>query len=84
MTMGADFSKIAAHLAENLVEHAKRDGLSPVMTAVFLARGGHAPGTVCPSEPPSEPIHDMGCDLMVDGEWCTCGADARKEPGPGQ
>jgi hypothetical protein len=72
--MSADFSKVAAHLAGNLVEHAKRDGLSPVMTAVFLSRGGHAPGTRCPSEPAAEPVHAMGCDLILDGEFCTCGA----------
>lgn len=77
--MSADFSRVAAHLAENLVEHAKRDGLSPVMTAVFLARGGHAPGTRCPSEPDPEPIHAVGCDLMVDGECCTCGPECPKE-----
>lgn len=77
--MSADFSRVAAHLAENLVEHAKRDGPSPVMTAVFLSRGGHAPGTRCPSEPEPEPIHAMGCDLFADGECCTCGADCPKE-----
>ena len=70
--MSADFSKLLNHLAENLEDHARRDGLSPVMTAVFLARGGHAPGTRCPSEPPPEPIHEMHCDLIVDGEYCTC------------
>lgn len=73
--MSADFSKVAAHLSANLVEHAKRDGLSPVATAVFLSRGGHAPGTRCPSEPDPEPMHQMWCDLFVDGECCTCGAE---------
>lgn len=51
--MSADFSKLLAHLAANLEAHADRDGLSPVRRAVFLSRGGHAPGEVCPSEPPS-------------------------------
>jgi len=50
--MGFDASKLMAHLAANLEAHADRDGLSEVARAVFLARGGHAPGTVCPSEPP--------------------------------
>lgn len=72
--MSADFSTIAAHLAANLRDHADRDGLTGVARAVFLDRGGHAPGEACPTEPPAEPIHDMGCDLMADGEYCTCGA----------
>ncbi len=73
--MTADFSQVAAHLANELVEHAKRDGLSPVARAVFLDRGGHAPGERCPSAPALEPIHAMTCDLIADGEWCTCGVD---------
>lgn len=72
--MSADFSKVHALLSENLVEHAKRDGLSPVMTAVFLSRGGHAPGTRCPSEPPPETVHDQSCALLYDGDECTCWA----------
>lgn len=73
--MSANFSKVMRHLDDNLVEHAKRDGLSPVMTAVFLSRGGHAPGSRCPSVPDPEPLHAMFCDLIRDGECCTCGAE---------
>lgn len=71
---GADFSKVAAHLAAGLQEHADRDGLKGVMRAVFLSRGGHAPGDRCPSEPPSEPMHDQICGLLYDGDECTCWA----------
>lgn len=72
---GADFSRVAAALAEGIEEHIRRDGLIPLKAALFRARGGHAPGDVCPSEGPPKPIHAMGCDLMVDGEMCTCGAE---------
>ena len=71
--MTTDFSKVMAHLAANLVEHADRDGLKGVLRATFLSRGGHAPGTVCPSAPPREPVHDQSCDLLYDGDECTCG-----------
>lgn len=71
---GADFSRVAAALAEGIEEHIRRDNMSPLKAALFRSRGGHAPGDVCPSEPPTEPIHAMGCDLMADGEYCTCGA----------
>lgn len=72
---GADFSSVAAALAEGIEGHIRRDGLIPIKAALFRARGGHAPGEVCPSEPKAEPIHAMGCDLFADGETCTCGAD---------
>lgn len=51
--MTADFSKLLKHLSDNLEAHADRDGLSPVRRAVFLSRGGHAPGEVCPTGEPS-------------------------------
>lgn len=73
---GADFSKVMQHLADNLVAHADRDGLTGVMRAVFLARGGHAPGTRCPHEPPPEPPHDSFCSWLL-GDDCDCGAHAR-------
>ncbi|WP_433078910.1 hypothetical protein ACQP1P_38680 [Dactylosporangium sp. CA-052675] len=72
--MSADFSKLLQHLSDNLREHARRDGLNPVRTAIFLDRGGHAPGEHCPSETPAEPLHDQSCDLLYDGDECTCGA----------
>lgn len=53
--MSADFSKLLEHLGYELEKHADRDGLIGVHRAVFLARGGHAPGDVCPSEQPSDP-----------------------------
>lgn len=43
------------HLGQQLEAHADRDGLTGVRRVVFLARGGHAPGDACPSEPPQEP-----------------------------
>jgi hypothetical protein len=61
--MSADFSRVAAHLAANLEEHAERDGLTGVRRAVFIDRGRHAVGEVCPSELPPRP----------DRKWCyTC------------
>lgn len=71
---GADFSRVAQALTDGIEEHIRRDRLIPIKAALFRARGGHAPGERCPSEPNPEPIHAMGCDLMADGEWCTCGA----------
>lgn len=71
--MGFDASKLMAHLAENLEAHADRDGLSEVARAVFLARGGHAPGTSCPSEPPREPEHATWCEWPDDECHCPPG-----------
>lgn len=72
--MSADFSQVMAHLDNSLREHVKRDGMSPVLAAVFLARGGHAPGERCPSEPPAvEDPHQYWCAAPV--EPCRCGAD---------
>lgn len=71
------------HLAENLEAHADRDGLSPVARAVFLSRGGHAPGTVCPSEPPAAPDRSWcyTCERFHEpmewGEGCTGEQDVR-------
>ena len=68
----ADFSKVMKHLSDNLEEHVKRDGMSPVRAAVFLARGGHAPGEVCPSTPPVvEDPHEYWC--AAPDEACRCG-----------
>lgn len=73
--MSADFSKLMAALAEGLEAHADRDGLTGVRRAVFLARGGHGPGTACPSEPPPDPRdrHVAWCEWP--DETCICGAD---------
>jgi hypothetical protein len=57
---GADFSRVAAHLEAGLKQHADRDGLTGVRRAVFLARGGHAPGEVCPTAPKRDP-HEYWC-----------------------
>lgn len=67
--MSADFSKLLAHLQDNLEEHARRDELNEVRTAIFLTRGGHAPGEVCPSAPKRDP-HDPWCEFPDDE--CTC------------
>lgn len=70
--MSADFSKVLAHLAGGLEVHADRDGLTGVRRAVFLARGGHAPGHPCRSEePPVEDSHAYWCGAP--DESCSCG-----------
>jgi len=71
---GADFSKLLQHLGENLEEHVRRDGMSPVRAAIFLSRGGHAPGEHCPSAGPAEPAHASYCSWLL-GEDCDCGAE---------
>jgi hypothetical protein len=45
--------------------------MSPVRAAVFLARGRHAPGEVCPSAPPVvEDPHEYWC---ASPDWpCNC------------
>lgn len=71
--MSADFSAVLAHLDNNLREHVKRDNMSPVRAAVFLARGGHALGERCPSAPPAvEDPHAYWCGHP--DEPCRCGA----------
>ncbi len=70
--MSADFSRVLAHLNDNLHEHVKRDNMSPVRAAVFLARGRHAPGEPCPSAPPKvEDPHAYWCGDPH--EPCRCG-----------
>lgn len=78
--MSADFSKLMAHLGEELRRHADRDGLSPVRRAVFLARGGHAPGEPCPTEQPVDP-HEYWCEYPDDE--CVCSASKIKSTGLG-
>lgn len=68
--MSADFSRLIRHLAEGLSAHADRDGLAGVRRAIFLDRGGHAPGDACPTEPPRELIHLQYCDWPDDE--CVC------------
>ncbi len=71
--MSANFSRVMAHLSDNLHKHVKRDGMSPVRAAVFLSRGGHAPGERCPSAPPKvEDPHAYWCGDPH--EPCRCGA----------
>jgi hypothetical protein len=68
---GADFSRLMKHIAESTVAHADRDRLVGVRRSVFLARGGHAPGDVCPTEKPADP-HEYWC-ASPDDE-CNCPA----------
>lgn len=72
--MGFDGSKLMQHMADNLEQHADRDGLTGVMRAVFLARGGHAPGTACPTAEPDE-FHHQACAWFMD-EDCDFGCAA--------
>lgn len=67
--MSADFSRVFAHLEQGLHEHADRDGLKGVARAVFIDRGGHAPGETCPSAPPPDP-HFYMCQHPDDE--CSC------------
>ncbi len=70
--MSADSSALLAHLGQGLHDHADRDGLTGVARAVFLARGGHAPGEPCPSAlPPVEDPHAYWCGDPY--EPCRCG-----------
>jgi hypothetical protein len=59
---GADFSQASAALDQALIDHADRDGLTGVLRAVFLDRGGHAPGDFCPSAPAVEEQHEYWCE----------------------
>jgi hypothetical protein len=75
--MSADFSRVFAHLAQGLKEHADRDGLAGVKRAVFFDRGGHAPGDACPSAPPPQGDgHDYWCAYPDDE--CNCGLGWRQ------
>jgi hypothetical protein len=69
--MSADFSRLFQCIAESTEAHADRDGLTGVRRAVFLARGGHAPGDVCPTEAPADP-HEYWCASPDDD--CNCPA----------
>lgn len=72
---GADFSKVLQHLGDSLEEHVRRDGMSRVRAAIFLSRGGHAPGERCPSEGPATPVHASTCSWLL-GEECDRGCAA--------
>lgn len=58
--MSASFREVELHL---------QDELLGVKRAVFLDRGGHAPGDPCPSEPPPE-RHNYWCQYPDDE--CSC------------
>lgn len=61
--------RLLAHFAAELEAHADRDGLTALGRAVFLARGGHAPGERCPTAPPP-PAHHYWCRFPEDE--CCC------------
>lgn len=64
---------LLTHLGQQLAAHADRDGLTGVRRAVFLDRGGHAPGETCPTEPAQPPDpHTYWCGHP--DEPCGCGA----------
>lgn len=67
--MSADFSRLLAAIGEGIRAHADRDGLIGVGRAVFLDRGGHAPGEPCPTEKPRDP-HEYWCGWPDDE--CDC------------
>lgn len=67
--MSADFSRVMAHLENGIHAHADRDGLTGVQRAIFIDRGGHAPGEACPNAAPRDP-HFYMCEYP-DGE-CAC------------
>lgn len=67
-------ARLFQHLGEQLQAHADRDGLTGVRRAVFLDRGGHAPGDRCPSQRSREPDpHSYWCGAP--DEPCRCGVD---------
>lgn len=68
--MNADFSRVATHLAQGLREHADRDGLTGVPRAVFMDRGGHFAGDVCPSQQLKGSRHEYWCQFPDDE--CVC------------
>lgn len=69
--MSADFSRAAAVLGQGLVEHADADELRGVKRAVFMDRGGHAPGETCPTS-----LWPVGGQHHYECRWpddeCTC------------
>jgi hypothetical protein len=67
--MSGDFSRVMAHLEDGIHAHADRDGLTGVLRAVFIDRGGHAPGETCPTAKPIDP-HFYMC--VYPGDECTC------------
>lgn len=74
--MSADFSKLLKHLADNLRAHAELDypgttGPNRIRQAIFLSRGGHAPGEHCPNPPkPTGDGHEYWCPWP--GDECEC------------
>lgn len=70
--MSADFFRVLAHLAQRLDQHADADGLTGVRRAVFLSRGGHAVGEVCPTAPPPD-LHAYWCEWPDDDCGCPAG-----------
>lgn len=76
--MSADFSKLLAHIAAGIERHADADGLTGVRRAVFLARGGHAPGDPCPNEVPPDP-HEYWCAWPDDECNCPAGRQPKEQ-----
>lgn len=70
---GADFSQVAWALGQGLIDHADRDGLKGVRRAVFMDRGGHAVGEICPTAKPADP-HIYWCQYPDDECSCPPGA----------
>ena len=66
--MSADFSQAMQAIAGGIVAHADRDGLKGVARAVFIDRGGHAPGEVCPSVPHACDLPNVSAWLYGDGD----------------
>jgi hypothetical protein len=66
---GADFRAVGYALGQGLIDHADRDGLTGVKRAVFMDRGGHAPGEVCPTAEPEDP-HRYWCQWPDDECGC--------------
>lgn len=65
----ADFSQVAWALGQGLIDHADRDRLTGVKRAVFMDRGGHAVGEVCPTAKPADP-HKYWCQWPDDECFC--------------
>ena len=85
--MSADFTRVLKALGEANRKHAEEEwpgeGLNAVRRAVYLARGGHAPGERCRLEHRSAPLPDnpeFDVDMCICGEeWPHPGAESTEE-----
>lgn len=73
---GADFTAAFQAMAQAIVDHADADGLTGLQRAVFLARGGHAPGERCPRWTEEPVKHEYWCRYPEDECICPAGLES--------